>query len=66
MDRDEIIRLLKYEIQLEKGCLDATEYVYRNTWNIFTKIYYKIVSKTYIHSYVTLCNILDKIEERSH
>ena len=63
MNRDEIIRLLKKELSLEKGCLEAAMCVYETTRNPFIKIRYKFVIEKYTHSYITLSIILDKIEE---
>lgn len=63
MYKDKIIRLLKKELSLEKGCLEASMRVYKTTRNPFVKIRYKFVIEKYTHSYVTLSIILDKIEE---
>ena len=63
MNRDEIIRLLTRETQIEKSLLEGAEYLYRKTLNPFEKIRLKFVIQKYVHSYVTLTCILDKIEK---
>lgn len=63
MNKDEIIILLTKEVQIEKRLLENAEYFYRKTWNPFEKIRLKFVIQKYVHSYVTLTCILDKIEK---